>query len=293
MDRRTFLKTTGVAVGVLTAGGLLAACGDGSGVPRAAREGATDADPATWNLISATFELLTGEAQRFAFALTQIDNTPVESEAVEVYARTLDGEVLGGPYPVEAYGRTDVGLPMYRALVDVPTPGTVEIVALSGDDFGVATVNAVAPADSALPIPGAEAVSVATPTTEDELGLVQLCTRSPEDCTMHDVSLDEAIAAGRPVMLMFATPAYCQTAVCGPGVDTLQEVAASRDWGDMAFIHAEIYADEGTTVAEHVRAWELPSEPWLFSIDREGRIARRLDGPMIAAELEEVAAELA
>jgi hypothetical protein len=110
---------------------------------------------------------------------------------------------------------------------------------------------------------------------------------------MHDVSLDEALADGRPIMLMFATPAYCQTAVCGPAVDTLQEIADSRDWGDVAFIHAEIFTDAGITVAEHVRAWELPSEPWLFSIDGDGEIVRRLDGPMIAQELQELAEELA
>lgn len=279
MDRRTFLKSTGVVLGALSTGGLLAACSGGSAIP--------EGQP-TWNLINASFELLTGEGRRFAFALTETDNTPVESADVEVYTRDIDGEITGGPFPVESYGATDVGLPLYRTEIDVPAAGPIEIVAVQGSDYGASAVNAVDPEDSVVPVPGDEAIAVATPTTEDDLGLEELCTR-PEDCSMHGTSLDTALAEGRPVMVMFATPAYCQTAVCGPGVDTMQEVADSREWGDLAFIHAEIYEDAGQTVAEHVRAWQLPSEPWLFAIDREGRITARLDGPMIAEELRAVA----
>lgn len=280
MDRRAFLKTTGVVLGALSSGGLLAACASSS-------EGIPSGDP-TLNLINASFELLTGDAQRFAFALTQVDNTPVEAGDVEVYTRSFEGEVLGGPYPVERYEAADVGLPLYRTEVDVPSAGPIEIVAVHGEDFGSSAINAVDPADSLVPVPGQEALEVATPTEDEHLDVDELCTRRPEDCTMHAVSLDAALAEGRPVVLMFATPAYCQTAVCGPGVDTMQQVADSRDWGDVAFIHAEIYADAGETVAEHVRTWDLPSEPWLFTIDRSGQIVARLDGPMIPDELQAV-----
>jgi hypothetical protein len=296
MDRRAFLKTTGVTAGVLAAGGLLAACGGSTfGDQLAAGGDVSNPEGAapTWNLINAQFELLTGDAQRFAFALTQIDNTPIEATDIEVYTRDVSGEVLGGPFPVEAFAADDVGLPIYRTEIDVAAPGRIEVIAVRGDDFGSSVANAVAPADSAVPVPGSQAISVATPTTEEELALEELCTRRPEDCSMHAVSLEEALEAGRPVVLMFATPAYCQTAVCGPAVDTMQQVADSRDWGDVAFIHAEIYSDAGITVAEHVTEWGLPSEPWLFTIDRDGAIAARLDGPMIADELMAVTEALA
>jgi hypothetical protein len=185
MDRRTFLKSTGAALGLLSSGGLLAACGGGgAAIP--------DGEP-TWNLINASYELLTGERQRFAFALTEVDNTPVDVEDVEVFTRDIDGEVLGGPYPVEAYGPTDSGLPLYRTEVDVPAAGPIELVAVRGSDFGQSAINAVAPEDSLVPVPGQEAISVATPTTEDDRGLEELCTR-PEDCSMHGVSLDAALA---------------------------------------------------------------------------------------------------
>jgi hypothetical protein len=165
MDRRAFLKTSGVVLGALTSGGLLAACGDGGGIPRVVEDAAGAGAPsnATWNVINASYELLTGEQQRFAFALTTTDNTPVEDAEVEVYTRDIAGEVLGGPYPVESYGATAVGLPLYRALIDVPEPGPIEIIAVAGGDFGASALNAVAPEDSIVPVPGQEAISVATP----------------------------------------------------------------------------------------------------------------------------------
>jgi hypothetical protein len=208
-----------------------------------------------------------------------------------VYVRDPGGEVVGGPYGVERFEPADVALPIYRTHVDVPSAGHLEVVAVTDGEVGTHTVEAVDPADSAIPTPGSEAVRTSTPTVEEPGDVVELCTLA-EDCSMHEVSLDEALDAGTPVMLMFATPAYCQTAVCGPGVETLQGVKASRDWGDVAFIHAEIYTDEGQTVAEHVRAWDLPSEPWLFTIDRSGQIVARLDGPMIDEELAALAEEL-
>jgi hypothetical protein len=82
-------------------------------------------------------------------------------------------------------------------------------------------------------------------------------------------------------MLEFATPAFCMTAVCGPSVEVLDEVRTTRDWGDVAFIHMEIYSDAGQTLAEPVKEWGLPSEPWLFAIGPEGVIQARLDGPLL------------
>ena len=35
-----------------------------------------------------------------------------------------------------------------------------------------------------------------------------------------------------------------------------------------------------------VRDWRLPSEPWLFTVDRSGRVAARIEGAFSAAELE-------
>jgi hypothetical protein len=284
MDRRAFIRATGVLLGTFGAGKLLVACGNGSGIP--------GGDP-TWNLIRASFpEMLVGEQQRVAFGLTTLENVPVEEADVEVYTRTPGGDVTGGPYAVELHADGALGLPLYLTRVDIPDPGALEIVAVSGRDHGASTVNVVRPEDSQAPAPGDEAIATRTPTLDDALGYEEICTRQP-DCPLHDASLDDVLAAAQPLLVLFATPAYCQTAVCGPAVDTFLAVRDDRDWGDLAFLHVEIFTDAGVTVGGPVRDWELPSEPWLFAIDRDGTIVERVDGPMLHSELVGIADGLA
>jgi hypothetical protein len=52
-------------------------------------------------------------------------------------------------------------------------------------------------------------------------------------------------------------------------------------YGDeAAFIHMEIFNDNdpGKGVRPQVRAFSLPSEPWLFAIDRQGVIRAEVEG---------------
>ena len=87
-------------------------------------------------------------------------------------------------------------------------------------------------------------------------------------------------------MLLFATPQFCQSRVCGPVVDVAEQV--KQEYGDeAAFIHMEIYNDNdpGKGVRPQVRAFHLPSEPWLFAIDREGVVSSAIEGAFGAEAL--------
>lgn len=58
---------------------------------------------------------------------------------------------------------------------------------------------------------------------------------------MHGTSLKDVIGK-RPVALVFATPALCESRVCGPVVDIAQQLKSK--YGDrMTFIHQEVYVD--------------------------------------------------
>ncbi len=90
-------------------------------------------------------------------------------------------------------------------------------------------------------------------------------------------------------MLLFATPQFCQSRVCGPVVDVAEQV--KQLYGDKAaFIHMEIFNDNdpGKGVRPQVRAFHLPSEPWLFAIDRRGRIEAEIEGAFGVDELTRV-----
>lgn len=283
MDRRRFLTALGTAAG---AGLVLPACGGlraSSGVP--------EGDPALV-LRQPSIELLTGEDRRYAFLLVDASNRAIEAERADLYLATLDEEILDGPFEAERHTEGEHSLGVYRTHIDLPEAGQYYLIAVADGEKGQAPVDVLDPADSAFPAPGDPAVAVATPTVDDERGYERLCTADP-DCGMHEISLDEALEQGRPVLLQFATPAYCQTAVCGPSVAIGEEVRTSQDWGDLVWVHVEIYTDEGQTVAGPVTEWNLPSEPWLYAIDRDGEVVERIDGPMVSEDFVDLARLLA
>jgi hypothetical protein len=129
-----------------------------------------------------------------------------------------------------------------------------------------------------IPRPGAAAPRIHTPTAQDVGGdLSKITTRVPPD-SQNKVDYAEALGK-EPIVLLFATPQFCQSRVCGPVVDVAEQ--AKQEYGDKAaFIHMEIYNDNdpGKGVRPQVRAFHLPSEPWLFTIDRKGNVSDAVEG---------------
>ncbi|MDP8977512.1 MAG: hypothetical protein M3N17_02835 [Actinomycetota bacterium] len=271
MDRRGFLRS----VAALGTARLLSACGTDTAVP--------STEP-TLSVFPANYELLTGRRQRVAFALLDASNRPLRDAPAELYVRDPQGGVLSGPVDTDYHREPGLERGFYRSTVTLRRPGVVTLAAVVGDAWGEGAVRVVTPRRSAVPAPGQPAVETATPTPAHPVGMRRLCTRTPP-CGMHATSLDDALAAHRPVVLTFATPAYCTSTVCGPTVDTVERVRTSTAWGDVAWIHCEIFSDAGRHPARPVRAWGLESEPWLFAIGRDGIVADRLDGPVLEGDV--------
>jgi hypothetical protein len=148
-----------------------------------------------------------------------------------------------------------------------------------------------------VPKVGQQAPVITTPTVQSVGGdISKIDTRTPPD-SMHDVNFADVVGK-KPAILVFATPALCQSRVCGPVVDIAEEVK-SENKGDAAFIHMEIYNNnkiaqgclEGTKLVNQclrpqVLAYHLPTEPWAFAVDRHGKIVARLEGAFSKSELE-------
>src|SRR5204863_6900380 len=112
-------------------------------------------------------------------------------------------------------------------------------------------------------------------------------TRVPPAPELHKVSFRDVLGR-RPVALLFATPQLCQSRVCGPVVDIALQLR--DEFGDrMAFIHQEVYRGNqvGNGLRPQLRAFHLQTEPWLFAIDRSGRVAARLEGSFGVDEFRE------
>lgn len=133
---------------------------------------------------------------------------------------------------------------------------------------------------------GERAPRVHTPTAADVGGdLSKIDTRIPPD-DMHKEDLAEVLGH-KPVVLLFATPQLCQSRVCGPVVDEAEQVEQTLGKG-VTFIHMEIYNNNNPSdgVRPQVKAFHLPSEPWLFVIDRHGVVRTRIEGAWSVPELE-------
>lgn len=106
---------------------------------------------------------------------------------------------------------------------------------------------------------------------------------------MHELSIAEAIAQHRPTLVVFATPAFCQSATCGPQVHAVQQLEPTyRD--RLAFIHVEVYEDfkpdpNKLHLSATMKEWNLQTEPWVYLIDRDGVIRATFEAATASDEI--------
>ena len=96
------------------------------------------------------------------------------------------------------------------------------------------------------------------------------------------------VVGKKPVALLFATPQLCASRVCGPVADIALQLKAKYG-SQMDFIHQEVYVDNDVSkgLREPLRQFNLPSEPWLFIVDKSGKITSRLEGSIGIQQFED------
>jgi hypothetical protein len=119
---------------------------------------------------------------------------------------------------------------------------------------------------------------VATDTLASVKGNEKLLDTRVPPADMHAHSFDQVLGK-KPVALLFSTPQLCQSRVCGPVTDVAMQLKAK--YGDrMEFIHQEVYKDNDVNkgLRPPLEAFHLRTEPWLFVINKDGKITARLEG---------------
>lgn len=117
-----------------------------------------------------------------------------------------------------------------------------------------------------------------------DLSIIDTSAHPTED--MHTETIADAIAAGHPTLVLFATPGYCSSRLCGPELELARKLEPKYQ-GKVDFIHVEIYKDPGKRIVmPTVEEWHLESEPWFFVIDGKGVISARFEGPTTLEELD-------
>jgi hypothetical protein len=148
------------------------------------------------------------------------------------------------------------------------------------------------------PAIGASAPPSDTLTASDPATLAAISTDAHPDPAFYALSVKDAVTAGKPFVLVFATPLFCTSGTCGPALDLVKQVAPNYA-GRVNFIHVEPYVLEvkdGHTrqvvdslgYPEPIRAvaeWGLPTEPYVFVVDAHGKVAAKFEGLAYPDEL--------
>ena len=149
------------------------------------------------------------------------------------------------------------------------------------------------------PAIGAPAPSVPTPTATTPAGIALISTDPTPDAAFYRTSEADALAQHRPFVLVFATPQFCQSQICGPTLDMVNAVAVPFE-SKVVFIHVEPYVLQPATggglqpvlstagqlqLVPAAVQWGLPDEPWVFVVDASGRVTAKFEGAVGSDEL--------
>ena len=289
---------------------LLGAVCVGHGASSASAAGLAPPGGGGLQVLITTSELVVGQ-NRFAFGLLK-DGTllPDASVALRVYdisqpEARLTAETRVPYYRLEVMeqgqrvhihpdgtrhvhrGETDVR-GIYAAQVTFPRPGPwgLEVLARQGNGpvqsmrMKVDVLEA-----SQAPTPGTPAPRSRNLVASDVSDLSAIDSSDPPDPRLHQTRIADAIAQGRPQVIVFATPKYCSSRVCGPVVDVVRTLIPTYG-RRVAFIHQEIWSTPLQTFTPTVEEWKLRTEPWIFVVDSQGVIQARFEGLTTRRELE-------
>jgi len=248
---------------------------------------------------------------RFPFGVFTAGRQQITNAQIALYAapgRGVDGQAIG-PFPARIEDLTtrpsfqakstadDPAAAQVAYVSDIPfdKPGPWEFAALikNGGSMQYSLLPSPNPiGDYPMPQVGQKPPAINTLTAGEVSSISQIDTRIPPD-DMH--SDDFANVLGKkPVVLLFATPALCQSRVCGPVTDIAEQVKSQ--YGDkVAFIHQEIYNNNRINDGPRpqMTAFHQSTEPWAYVIDRTGKVSTVLQGPFSVQELQSAVQKVA
>lgn len=307
ITRRSLLRGTFIALG---SGAALYALGcgsgdDGEGPPTASPQASPSAAGITPMLLAAEF--VAGQDNRFVVGLLNEENNLVRNATVSARffkigddgstgtlrgEGTLKYEELNVPelHEHDSSGPQDQGeefVGFYVANTPFNEVGRwgVELTALpdGGNEVQIQAPFEVL-AQSSSPGIGSTPPASNNETSPPAEANESICSRDPV-CPFHDMVIAERLVSGRPLVVQFSTPAFCETRFCGPVLEAV--IQAAPEYQDrLDFIHVEVWKDfQNQQYREAVTEWNLPGEPYTFFIDGGGKVVGRLEAIFSEEEL--------
>lgn len=261
--------------------------------------------------VLASSELAVGP-NRFLFSLTDATGQPVAAPDVAVQLRFYGDPADPEAVTFEAGSRFLWAIEgvrgLYAADVELPHAGRWGTrFDATFPDGRTETVRADYDVreTTSTPAIGAAAPPVDSPTAASVDGdLGRISTDPDPEPRFYELSIAEAVTAGRPAVIVFATPAFCQSATCGPTLDKVKEAAAAHP--EATVVHVEPYqlqfqdgglqpllSDEGRLqVTPWTTAWGLVTEPYVVVVDADGLVQAKFEGAISVEELDAALAGL-
>ena len=126
---------------------------------------------------------------------------------------------------------------------------------------------------------GQVAPKITTKTLADVDGdFSRITTYRYPDERMYQLSLDQAMATGKPIVLEFATPGHCT--VCDKQLQMMKALLDKYD-GKVLFLHMDQYENP-----EAFRAFKVLGDPWTYVIDQNQVVRFKRAGRLLYGELD-------
>ena len=253
-----------------------------------------------------TTDLAVGK-NRVVFGIVDRNGMPVRSQQAQVRALLLSpGDAPGeerasGIAEFKQWPAGPQGV--FSTSLDFDAAGfwQLEVSTTGPDGATVVAQGALQVKDKSFtPSLGDPAPPSVTLTGGDVENLTHITSSTRSDPDLYKLSVDQALTAGKPLVVVFATPAFCVSATCGPQVQVLSSV--KDKFGDKAnFIHVEVFKDPhliqgnrppANSTVPAVEEWNLPTEPWTFVMDKDGKISAKFEQFTTGEEIEDALNEL-
>lgn len=307
-------KIGAVFVSLAAVAVIAAACGGGGdeGAPNGGTPSTSEIAPIVVNS-----ELVVGE-NRFMIGLLSSENEEITGAEVGFRFFKLDGDqqelrgeaqatpiTLEKSYTeihedgtVETHSAGESGVYVATVQFDAAGQWGVEITAtVGGTTYDPIRAGFNVLEEGATIAVGAPAPRSETLTLDDVDDVAEIDTSDPPIPEMHAMTIAEAVTSARPSVIVFATPAFCVSRICGPTKDVVDELFEEYK-GEVNFVHIEpweldpLRTGQGFEPVPAMLEWGLCSaggcsEPWVFLVDGEGNVAAKFEAVVTLDELKQ------
>ena len=215
------------------------------------------------------------------FAVLDINGNQINNDLNEIKLKNLESEnetIISAKYQNWFKGKG-----AYNSKIYINETGFHELIVTfnkyeSRAIFNVNTKSVTPTIDKKPP-------NILTLTAKSKTDLKNITSDSNPDIDLYSTSYEESINSNIPTIVLFSTPALCVSGTCGPILDSLKKI--KKQYKDYNFIHVEVYKNfigktlrdlDSLEVTEPVIKWGLPTEPWMFFIDKNGILRAKFEG---------------